>query len=102
MHPINIVICQMHIVSVYYANIAKDMIAKQAGKKALHANFKSQHVSLYRLVGSGDVSKNFTRKLIFFGGKCDHFRRSLEPCNICTFEYNHVEVIRFTNQIKNW
>ncbi len=43
-------------------NKAKDVIAKQSGKKSLHANF---YVITCNIVASGDLSKNFTRKLIF-------------------------------------
>lgn len=32
-------------------------------------------------VASGDLSKNTTRKYIFFGRKYDSFSRSLEPCS---------------------
>ncbi len=44
-------------------NKAKDVIAKQSGKKSLHANFYV--ITCKYIVASGDLSKNFTRKLIF-------------------------------------
>ncbi len=40
-------------------NVTKDVIAKQLGKKALHA------IIIIYIVASGDLSKIFTRKLIF-------------------------------------